>query len=193
MTGQVMQTIVNLEPTHSNQIERICKFLPRCFSKYSPSWLPDKASCLEQIQNSFVEGRVSRVMVDDEGNPFGWIGAIQGERTWEIHPLAVAPEAQRRGIGKLLVADIERLAEASGAVSVWAGTSDETCSTSFSKFDLYCDLGNALASVEAPDDHAINFWLKIGYSIVGVLPDEEGLGKPGIHFAKRIVPNSEVV
>ncbi len=126
-------------------------------------------------------------MISETGEPMGWIGAIKGERVWEIHPIAVSPEYQRHGVGKLLVSDIEHLAKEAGAVSVWAGTGDETNSTSFSKVDLYNDLKSALERVEAPDDHAVNFWLGIGYSIVGVLPDEEGLGKPGIHFAKRIV------
>ncbi|MFT7245504.1 MAG: aminoglycoside 6'-N-acetyltransferase I [Candidatus Azotimanducaceae bacterium] len=90
-------------------------------------------------------------------------------------------------IGKLLVADIENLARESGAVSVWAGTSDETDSTSFSRLDLYKEFAKAFENIEPPDDHPVNFWLHGGYSIVGVMPDEEGLGKPGIHFAKRVV------
>ena len=99
----------------------------------------------------------------------------------------MSPRYQSTGIGKLLVADIESLARESGAVSVWAGTGDETNSTSFSRFNLYQEAAKSFENVEAPEDHPVKFWLAVVYSIVGVLPDEEGLGKPGIHFAKRIV------
>ena len=126
-------------------------------------------------------------MLDDNQEPVGWIGAITDTDCWEIHPIAVHPDQQGRGLGRRLVADIETLAREAGAVSVWAGTSDETGSTSFSGVDLYQHADRALNNVEAPRDHPVSFWLGAGYSIVGVRPDEEGLGKPGIHFARRIV------
>jgi aminoglycoside 6'-N-acetyltransferase I len=179
--------IVNLEASDPARIAFISQFLFECFRKYAPTWLPDNAACLKQIFGSLEPGRHSRVMLDENAEPIGWIGAITDSDTWEIHPLAVSPHHQQKGVGRLLVADIEDLARASGAVSVWAGTSDETNSTSFSRFDLYKEPERSFDNIEAPGDHPVNFWLKVGYSLVGVLPDEEGLGKPGIHFAKRVV------
>jgi aminoglycoside 6'-N-acetyltransferase I len=38
----------------------------------------------------------------------GWIGALMTyRRGWEIHPLVVAPDRQRRGIGSALLARLE--------------------------------------------------------------------------------------
>ncbi len=86
----------------------------------------------------------------------------------------------------MLVDDMVALAKEGGAAAIWAGTGDETNSTSFSKFDLYRETSIALENIEAPDDHAVNFWRAIGFAVVGVMPDDGGLGKPAIYFAKRI-------
>ena len=127
-------------------------------------------------------------MLLDGDDPVGWIGAFEDEHAWEIHPIAVSPAAQRRGYGLRLVEDVIDLARTAGAVSVWAGTSDETGSTSFSTLGLYGDPASAFGPWSAHPQHPVNFWFKTGFSLVGVLPDDEGLGKPGLHFAKRIVP-----
>lgn len=179
--------IVDLTASDSERINLIAQFLFDCFQKYAPTWVPNHAACLKQIHSSLKDARRSRVMLDEDDHPIGWIGAITDTDCWEIHPIAVSQHHQRMGIGKLLVADIENLARESGAVSVWAGTSDETDSTSFSRLDLYKEPTKAFRNIEAPEDHAVTFWLHAGYSLVGVMPDEEGLGKPGIHFAKRVV------
>ncbi|MEM7362820.1 MAG: GNAT family N-acetyltransferase [Pseudomonadota bacterium] len=179
--------ILDLRPEDTDKIEQIAQFLFACFRKYSPTWLPDMAACHEEIKESFASNRRSRVLMDAEDRAVGWIGAITDDHLWEIHPIAVKPEAQRAGYGLRLVEDVCTLASDSGAVAIWAGTSDETHSTSFSKIDLYGDTTRAFSAFEAPDDHPLRFWSKTGFSIVGVQPDEEGLGKPGIHFAKRLV------
>ncbi|MBO6702364.1 MAG: GNAT family N-acetyltransferase [Pseudomonadales bacterium] len=179
--------IENLDESQNDRIELISQFLLPCFQKYSPDWLPNKKAALNLIMSTFGEQRRSRVALGENGHPIGWIGAITDEDVWEIHPIAVSPDNQRKAVGKSLVADVESLARSSGAVAVWAGTSDETASTSFSSIDLYKEPGRSFENIETPEDHPIQFWLKMGYSIVGVMPDEEGLGKPGIHFAKRVV------
>ena len=117
----------------------------------------------------------------------GWVGAIVDQDVWEIHPIVISPAARRQGAGRRLVADVEVLARQAGAVAVWAGTSDETNDTSFTRVDLYEQPERAFEHIEAPADHPVRFWLGIGYRLVGFMPDEEGLNKPGIHFARRIV------
>jgi aminoglycoside 6'-N-acetyltransferase I len=52
--------------------------------------------------------------------------------------------------------------------------------------DLYENPLGALANIRSKRKHAYEFWLKIGFSIVGVMPDAEGRGKPAILLAKRI-------
>ncbi len=39
--------------------------------------------------------------------------------------------------------------------------------------------------------HLYGFYQRVGYTIVGVLPDANGFGRPDIFMAKRIVPLAE--
>ena len=181
-----MPQIVDLVETDVIRIEEVAEFLLECTRKYAPDWLLDLDACREEIHDSFDANRRSRVLLDDAGHAIGWIGAITDDHVWEIHPIVIAPNHQRRGYGRMLVEDISELARASGAVSVWAGTSDETGSTSFSSAALYQSPTAAMVDFDVPKDHPVNFWLALGFSLVGVMPDEEGLSKPGIHFARRI-------
>ena len=178
--------IRDLSDIDTDLIEQIADFLFQCFRKYSPEWFPDLTASKEEIEESFLTGRRSRVLLDDGGRALGWIGAITDENLWEIHPIAVAPIAQRKGYGRILVDDVCELARSEGAVAIWASANDETNATSFSQMDLYKEASSALTSFAAEADHPVQFWVKMGFSLVGVLPDEEGLGKPGIHFSKRL-------
>ena len=178
--------IVDLEKSDKDRVDQIAGFLYRCFQKNAPEWLPNLESCRQEVNKSFQTDRRSRVLIDSHGIALGWIGAITDESLWEIHPIAVAPSQQGNGYGLVLVSDIVELARNSGAVAIWAGTSDETGATSFSSIDLYKYPASALENFSAPRDHPVSFWSKTGFSLVGVMPDEEGLGKPGIHFAMRL-------
>lgn len=178
--------ITDLTAGDTGLVDEIAEFLVECFRAYASEWIPDKATGLMKIKESFSVGRRSRVLTNDEGIALGWAGAIVGKNMWEIHPIAVSPAYQRKGYGSLLIDDIVGLARTNGAAGVWAGTGDTTGSTSFSTVDLYRDAASAMMDVKAPEDHPVHFWSRMGFSLVGVLPDEEGLGRPGIHFAKRI-------
>ena len=127
-------------------------------------------------------------MINSQNHPVGWIGAIRqhGGRVWEIHPLMVTKSEQGKGFGRALVKDIERLAQAAGVLTLWAGTSDQTNATSLSGIDLYQDPTRAIANVRNIKRHVYEFWVSVGFRIVGVMPDAEGMGKPGIHLAKRV-------
>jgi len=179
--------IVDLTGNDTDLIEQIARFLPHCFRQFSPGWIPNIEVGSEKVLESLSGGRRSRVLVDQNRTALGWIGAIPDDNMWEIHPIAVAPQSQRKGYGAMFVNDIAALARDAGAVAVWAGTSDETQSTNLSKFDLYREPNKAMEKIEVAQGHPVNFWLKMGFSLVGFMPDEEGLGMPGITFAKRVV------
>jgi len=183
--ASIPHQIVELKHSDELWIDDISGFLYTCFRKYSPEWLPNLEASREEVKESFQQNRRSRVLLKG-GKVIGWISAFTDKHCWEIHPIAVLPEEHRKGYGKLLVEDISTLAKESGAVSIWAGTGDETNSTSLSNLDLYQCMTKAIENFNAPTDHAANFWLDIGFTLVGVLPDEEGLGKPGLHFARRL-------
>jgi aminoglycoside 6'-N-acetyltransferase I len=118
----------------------------------------------------------------------GIIGAIPqyGVTGWELHPLAVLKKYQGRGIGRLLVETLEREVVTRGGVMIYLGSDDETGTTSLYGVDLYDDTFSKLTTIQNIGGHSYTFYEKMGYKIVGVFPDANGIGKPDIWMAKRI-------
>jgi hypothetical protein len=88
------------------------------------------------------------------------------------------------------VADFERQVAERGGHTIRLGTDDENCRTSLGGVDVYTNVLDKLRSIENLHAHPFEFYLKIGYHIVGVIPDANGFGKPDILMAKRISANS---
>ena len=107
-------------------------------------------------------------------------------RVWELHPLVVHPEHQRKGIGRALVADLEDRVRERGGLTLWLGTDDEDNRTTLSEVDLYPDPLAHLARIRNLRGHPYEFYRKVGFVLVGVMPDANGWGKPDICMAKRI-------
>ena len=95
-------------------------------------------------------------------------------------------DAQRRGIGRALVADLEDRVRERGAVTLFLGTDDEDDRTSLGGIDLYPDPLQHLERLRNLRGHPFEFYRKCGFVVVGVLPDANGFGKPDIYMAKRV-------
>ena len=166
-----------------------------------PEGWPAMESALEEVRESLPPERISRIAVEGD-EVVGWIGALEGYKdkpgapsgspgrshAWELHPLAVRRDRQRRGIGRALVADLEERVRERGAHTVFLGSDDHRGETSLAGVNLYPDPMAHAARIENPGGHPYEFYQKLGYVIVGVLPDANGFGKPDIYMAKRIVP-----
>jgi aminoglycoside 6'-N-acetyltransferase I len=118
----------------------------------------------------------------------GWIGALRSyAHGWEIHPLVVAPGRQRRGVGSALLGRLEGRARDDGILTLFLGSDDDYGGTSLHGRDLWPDvLGHAATVAATPRGHALTFYRRRGYRIVGVLPDVNGNGRPDIFMAKRL-------
>ena len=118
----------------------------------------------------------------------GWIGGRPSyrRRVWELHPLVVRQDQQRRGVGRMLVLDLEQQVLVTGAHTLWVGADDTDRRTSLSGVDLYEDLPGRLAAFEDLGGHQIGFYRRLGFVLTGVMPDANGVGKPDIFLAKRI-------
>ena len=106
-------------------------------------------------------------------------------RFGELHPLVVRPEVRRRGIGRALVADLETRIRERGAMTLWLGSDDVTNMTTLSGVDVYPNVLEHLANIENLRNHPYEFYQKLGFSIIGAMPDANGWGKPDIYLAKR--------
>ena len=118
----------------------------------------------------------------------GWIGAIRTYgHGWEIHPLVVAPDCQRRGVGSALLAALEARARNEGVLTLFLGSDDDYGGTNLFGRDLWPDVvGHGTATEATARGHALTFYRRHGYKIVGLLPDVNGAGRPDIMLAKRL-------
>ncbi len=145
-------------------------------------------SALEEVDESFGPDRISRIAVDENGMVQGWVGGISqyDGHAWEMHPIAVRPDHQGRGIGRALVADLEEQVKRRGGSTIFLGTDDENNQTSLGRVDLYPNVFEHVANIRNLNNHPYEFFQKVGFVITGVMPDANGFGKPDIFMAKRV-------
>jgi aminoglycoside 6'-N-acetyltransferase I len=159
--------IVDLEAGDEEAVRRTATLLVEGFKDNWPDAWPKMDAAQEEVRESFGEGRISRVAV-------------------ELHPLVVRPDLQRRGIGRALVADLEERVRERGGLTIWLGTDDETGMTTLSGVDLYPSVLEHLANIKNLRGHPYEFYSKVGFSLIGAMPDANGFGKPDIYMAKRV-------
>jgi aminoglycoside 6'-N-acetyltransferase I len=177
--------IIDLCPEDEKTIVQVAALLVKVFSP--DSW-PDMDAALEEVRESLGADRISRVAVDEGGTVLAWVGGLPhyDGHVWELHPLVVHPEHQRKGIGSALVADLEERARERGGLTLWLGTDDIDGKTTLSGVDLYPNPLEHLAQIRNVRGHPFEFYVKMGFVIVGVMPDANGWGKPDIFMAKRV-------
>jgi len=179
--------IIDLLPTDQQKIEQAARLLNEEFNKIAPTSWTTMAEAHEEMQESFAPGKISKAAVDDAGIVIGWIGGRkQYARVWELHPLVVRSDCQGQGIGRALVAALEKAVKERGGLTILLGSDDENDLTSLSGIDLYPNLFDKLTNIKNLRGHPYEFYQKIGFSIVGVVPDANGFGKPDILLAKRV-------
>jgi aminoglycoside 6'-N-acetyltransferase I len=180
--------ITDLTGNDDSLNSEVARMLVGGFSVTAPDAFPDHQTALGEVRESFDAGRMSRVALDQNDNAVGWIGGISHYKghAWELHPLVVRPDVQRRGIGRALVLDFEQCVVERGALTIFLGTDDEQSQTSLGGVDLYPDVWPHLRAITNIRRHPYEFYQKLGYVIVGVIPDANGFGKPDIFMAKRV-------
>jgi aminoglycoside 6'-N-acetyltransferase I len=181
-------TITNLETDNTTAIRQCAALLVESFREHWPEAWPDMDSALKEVREMLSADRICRIALDEKGEVVGWIGGIPeyDGNVWELHPLVVKPDQQQRGIGRALVQDFEAQVKARGGLTIRLGSDDEDDMTSLANADLYTDLGEKIANIRNFKGHPYEFYQKMGYTIVGVVPDANGRGKPDILMAKQV-------
>lgn len=181
--------IVNLTPHDDVAITQAATILNTAFRGPWPAAWPTMDDALVELAELLAPERICRVAKDeDDGAVVGLIGGIPGYRgrVWELHPLAVRVDRQGQGIGRMLVGDLEAQVRARGGLTITLGTDDEDDATTLSNADLYQDLWDKVRSIRNLKGHPFEFYQKVGYTIIGVVPDANGWGKPDIIMGKRM-------
>jgi aminoglycoside 6'-N-acetyltransferase I len=153
----------------------------------SVSWMT-RDHALLSVNESLQEGCISRVALESSDHLLGWIGGTPryDGHAWELHPLVVRRDSRGRGIGRALVSDFEDQVRRRGGLTVYLGTDDENYRTSLGGVDLYPNVLGLLSTIRNLGQHPFEFYRKMGFVIVGALPDANGFGKPDIFMAKRV-------
>jgi aminoglycoside 6'-N-acetyltransferase I len=187
VTVKAEYKIVDLRSDSESMVFESARLLVEVFRAHSPEAWPDMESGLEEVRECISVG-VGRACVDETGRVLGWIGGRSeyDGHVWELHPLVVDLAYQGQGIGRALVEDLELLAIQHGVITIRLGTDDEDNRTSLSGIDLYPDVCNHIMNIKNLGRHPYEFYQKMGYAIVGVIPDANGFGKPDILMSKRI-------
>ncbi len=177
----------DVTPGDEAVIHAIAELLLEAFAR--SHWPHSLEHALSEVRESLGPGRISRAALED-GAVVGWVGGIAEYHgnAYELHALAVKPGHQRRGIGTALVRDLEEQARRRGAQTVYLGTDDEFGGTTLFGADVYPNVLEHLAAIRNIHQHPYEFYQKLGYAIVGMIPDANGFGKPDIIMAKRLTP-----
>lgn len=179
--------IIDLQTENEAAIQQTAALLVEGFKDHWPDAFPTLDAALEEVRESFGAERISRIAVDDDGTVLGWIGGMPFYAlVWELHPLVVKMDQQGKGIGRVLVADLEAQVRARGGLTLMLGSDDQDDMTTLAGIDLYPNVWEHVARVQNLRRHPYEFYQKLGYSIIGVMPDANGIGKPDILMAKRV-------
>jgi aminoglycoside 6'-N-acetyltransferase I len=180
--------IISLQPNNERIIQQAAQLLLDAFHDHWPEAWPTLEEGLEEVHEMLQPERICRVAVDKQGNLLGIIGGIPqyDGHVWELHPLAVQPNMQGKGIGRALVEDFEEQVRLKGGLTITLGSDDEDYMTSLSGVDLYENLWEKVHNIRNLKNHPFEFYQKMGYVITGVVIDANGIGRPDILMSKRV-------
>jgi aminoglycoside 6'-N-acetyltransferase I len=157
-----------------------------------PHWLPTLELAREEVVEALGSERICLVARVD-GEVLGWVGAIPGySHAWELHPLVVRMDARGKGVGRALVTALENRVRAAGALTLHLGTDDDglISGTSAGGVELFPDVLSHAVNLRVAD-HPAGFYLRMGFEVVGLIPDANGPGKPDILMAKRVSESTD--
>lgn len=152
-----------------------------------PNGWPSLAAAREELAQ-ILEAGFARALLEGQ-TLLGWVGGLPeyGGRVWELHPLVVREDSERRGLGTALVEAFEIEAGSRGAFTVTLGTDDDAGITSLADTDLYDDIPRHVAELQdLGHHHPFLFYQRLGFVVTGVMPDANGPGRPDIYMSKPV-------
>lgn len=176
--------IINMTQLNRTQIIQAAQILTDSL----PIGWPTLQDALEEINKLLFSENTLLVAVEND-IVLGWGGILPeyNGNVYEIHPLAVCSDRQKQGIGRSIVTVLENEARKLGGLTIHVGADDERGNgeASFANVDLYDDLPGKIINF-FPGTYQSGFYLKLGYKIIGVMPNANGIGKHDIYFGKRL-------
>ncbi len=184
----------NIVPLDAGMDEDAARLLHQAFP--DADGYPAMKDAREEVQEfRRDQDRIALAAVTQGGILAGWVGAIPTYNgcSWELHPVVVREGFRSQGLGRTLVQHLETAISRRGGGTIYLGTDDTRGQTTVGGVDLYPGVLHRLARIENPGCHPMGFYLRMGYEVVGVIPDANGPGKPDILMAKRVDTPGEPV
>lgn len=177
--------IINMTQVNKAQIIQAARILTDSL----PIGWSTLQDAMDEIKERLIPENTLLVAVED-GIVLGWGGILAptyNGNVFELHPLAVRSDSRNQGIGRIIVTALEDEARKQGGLTIHLGADDEIGDgeTSFANVDLFDDLPGKINNFTA-GTHQSGFYLKLGYKIIGVMPNANGIGKPDIYFGKEL-------
>lgn len=177
--------IINMTQLNQAQITQAAQILTDSI----PIGWPTLKDALDEIQERLIPENTILAAVEED-TVLGWGGIltpVYNGNVFELHPLAVRSDRRKQGIGRAIVIALEDAAKQQGGLTIYLGADDEKeeGETSFANVDLYENLPKRIETFN-PGTHQSGFYMKLGYKVIGVMPDANGVGKPDIVFGKRL-------
>ena len=181
---------ITILPLSLMKTEQAAKILAGILREVFP-WCYGGSEADKEVKSIVSRRRIAFAAMSG-GQIAGFIGAIPqyGVTGWELHPLAVKEEYRGRGIATALMIALEQEVAGRGGVTIYLGSDDAFGTTSLFGADLYGDTFGKIENIQNTGGHPFAFYEKMGYRIVGVIPDANGMGKPDIWMAKRVKRDS---
>lgn len=180
--------IIDMKTASAEQLEDAARVLHESFRQNWPDAWPTIDLAREEVRECTAAERICLAAVSTGGSVIGWIGGISTYDgvVWELHPLCVEESQRKRGVGAALVEALEAAVVTAGGITIMLGTDDEQNQTTLGGANLYDDLWMQINNIRNLNGHPYSFYERLGYKIVGVVPDANGVGKPDIMMAKRV-------
>lgn len=149
---------------------------------------------LKAVEELMDPERVAVSAIDGD-QLLGFVGAIPqyGVTGWELHPLVVESSRRKNKIGTRLVDYLEKEVASRGGITLYLGADDLDHATTLSQANLFEHTFDKVEAVKNLKEHPYEFYEKLGYKIVGVIPNANGWDKPDIWMAKGIVSRPEKI
>ena len=173
--------IIRLKIENKNYIKQCASLLTSNFDDFNDIKIAKKI-----VSDSISDDKISIIAVNDDNKVLGWINGINtyNKDVWEIQPIVIDKEYHRRGIGKTLMNAFEKAVTLRKGITIILGV--ENKGTSLEGVDIYPNIFTKIKNIENLNDNPYEFYLKLGFTIVGVIPDSNGFGNTDILMAKRV-------
>lgn len=184
----MLMQIADLNSQNENLVRQAAQMLVDGFTHMSPHPWPSLQAGIETVHDLLKPDCICMVAIEPDEHVVGWIGGIReyDGNVWELHPLVVAPSFRKRGVGAALVKALEKRVADHNGLTLYLGTDDINAVTTAGGINLYPEPFKHAEGIRVLGEHPLEFYKKLGFVVVGFVPDANGLGKPDIMMAKRV-------